>query len=292
MMNSTMHHPIGQIEPNDFPPLLREIPDAPVSLYIRGALPDESRVPLAVIGSRRMSAYGKRVCEQLVEGLRGYPIAIISGLALGLDSVAHESALKAGLPTVAVLPSGLGEGVIYPASHRALAGRILEAGGALLSEYEEGAKPQEWSFAARNRIVAGLSRAVLVIEAAERSGTSITTRLALDYNRDVLAVPHPLGSDTGAGTNALIRAGATLVRSPGDILEALGFSIDEQGPTEAPTDLSPDELIVYEVLENPCERGDLAERCNLPVPRVNVALSMLIIKDIVREEMGKIVRAQ
>lgn len=285
-----MHHPIGQIEPGDFPSLLREIPDTPTTLYVRGTLPKESFVPLAVIGSRRMSAYGKRVCEQLVEGLSGYPVAIISGLALGLDSVAHESALKVGLPTVAVLPSGLGESVLYPASHRPLAQKILQSGGALVSEYEENAKPKEWSFAARNRIVAGLSRAVLVIEAAERSGTSITTRLALDYNRDVLAVPHPIGSESGAGTNALIRGGATLVRSSHDVLEALGFSIDDKG-RDAPQDLSPDELLVYEALAHPCERGDLAERCGVPAQRVNVALSMLIIKDMVREEMGKIVRS-
>lgn len=284
-----MHSPIRQITPEAFPFLLTEIPDCPKTLYIQGNLPDPELIPLAVIGSRRMSAYGKRVCEQLVEGLRGYPIVIVSGLALGLDSVAHEAALKVGIPTVAVLPSGLGRGVIYPAIHRELAKRIVEKGGALISEYEENEKPREWSFSARNRIVAGMSQAVLVIEAAERSGTSITTRLALDYNRDVLAVPHPLQSETGAGTNTLIRGGATLIRSCADILEALNI----EAQTEVTMDvaaLSPDEKIIFECLYEPCERGDIPTRANLPAQRVNVALSMLIIKGILREEMGKVVR--
>jgi len=285
-----MHPPMRQIGTHEFPALLREIPDAPKSLYIQGSLPDEDLICLSVIGSRRMSAYGKRVCEQLIEGLAGYPIAIVSGLALGLDSVAHESALKASLPTIAVLPSGLGESVIYPATHRPLAKRILESGGALISEYGASEKPREWSFAARNRIVAGLSRATLVIEAAERSGTSITTRLALDYNRDVLAVPHPIGSESGLGTNSLIRSGATLIRSTKDILEALGLEQNHATDTYILNDLGEDEKILYHALTQSLERSDLFDRTGLPAQRVNVALSMLIIKGIVREEMGKIVR--
>lgn len=285
-----MSQGIRQIVRADFPPLLQEIPDCPHTLYIRGVLPNPTYIALGVIGSRRMSAYGKRVCEQLVEGLRGYPIAIISGLALGLDSVAHEAALRAGLPTVAVLPSGLGDTAIYPASHRPLAQKILQAGGALISEYKPEDKPREYSFAARNRIVAGLSKAVLVIEAAERSGTSITTRLALDYNREVLAVPHPLGSETGSGTNTLIRGGATLIRSTEDILEALGFATQTDEHKHLVHDLSPDEQTLYTLLSEPQERGMLAELSHMPAQRVNVALSMLNIKGIIKEELGKIVR--
>ncbi len=285
-----MQHEMRQIGPDAFPALLRQIPDAPKSLYIRGSWPTDEYIPLAVIGSRKMSAYGKRICEQLIAGLGGYPISIISGLALGIDSVAHEAALKAGLPTVAVLPSGLGDDTIYPSSHRGLAGRILDAGGALVSEYKEHDRPQEWSFAARNRIEAGLARAVLVIEAAERSGTSITTRLALDYNREVLAVPHPLGSETGAGTNSLIHMGAVLMRSPEDILEALGIQAEGIEHKVNTDDFSPDEKIVYEAMTEARERGVLQEETGLSQQQLNVAISLLVIKGAIREELGKLVR--
>lgn len=274
---------------DEFPPLLREIPDAPRHLYIRGEFPSEAHVPLAVVGSRKYSTYGKRMCEQLVASLAGYPVAIISGLALGLDSIAHEAALKAGLPTVAVMPSGLDDTALYPASHRPLARRILEKGGALISEYEPEARPARWTFLARNRIMAGLSRTTLLIEAAEKSGTLVTARLALDYNREVLAVPHPVGSETGAGTNTFIRLGATLVRSGADILEALDIRMEEASP-QMRLDLSDDEREVYEALYEPCERGELSGRCALPQQRVNVALSMLLIKGAVREELGKVLR--
>lgn len=274
---------------DDFPPLLREVPDAPARLYLRGALPEEEYVPLAVVGSRRMSAYGKRMCERLVMELRGYPVAIISGLAIGLDSVAHETALAAGLPTVAVMPSGLADAVLYPARNQPLARRILAAGGALLSEYGPAERPARWTFLARNRIMAGLAKAALLIEASEKSGTLVTARLALDYNREVLAVPHPLESETGAGGNALIRSGATLVRSGADILEALGIRVEEASP-QLRLDLSEDEERVYHALSEARERGELAQLCAMPQQRLNVALSLLLIKGAVRETLGKIAR--
>lgn len=273
----------------DFPERLREIPDAPRSLYVRGEMPHPDLVPLVVVGSRRMSAYGKRVCEDIVGSLTGYPIAIISGLAIGLDSVAHEAALSAGLHTVAVMPSGLDDSALYPARHKPLAHAILRAGGALISEYEPTEHPARWTFLARNRIMAGLARATLLIEAAERSGTLVTARLALDYNREVLVVPHSLGSETGAGCNALIRQGATLVRSGADVLEALGIR-SKEAPLPLRLDLSEDEQEVYDALRENCERGELHSRCALPQQRINVALSMLLIKGAVREELGKIMR--
>lgn len=275
--------------PAEFPELLRELPDAPTSLYVRGTLPIPDLVPLAVVGSRRMSGYGRKVCEKLVTELRGYPVSIISGLAIGLDSVAHEAALAVGLHTVAVMPSGLDDHVLYPARHRPLAQAILKSGGALVSEYAPTAAPARWTFLARNRIMAGLSKATLLIEAAERSGTLVTARLALDYNREVLVVPHPLGSETGAGGNALLRAGATLVRSGEDILEALGITVEEV-PAQVTLDLSEDERLVYDALSETRERGELTLVVQLPQQRINVALSMLLIKGLVHETLGKIAR--
>lgn len=274
---------------DDFPPALREIPDAPKRLYIRGNWPSSDYALLAVVGSRRYSAYGKHICERLIGELASYKVAIVSGLALGIDSIAHEAALASRLPTIAVLPSGLSDKSIYPAQHQPLAQKILSAGGALVSEYEPEARPALYTFPARNRIMAGVSQATLLIEAAERSGTLITARLALDYNREVLAVPHPLQSETGAGGNLYIRLGATLVRSGTDILEALGIAANLIEKPIAP-DLVGDEKEVYDALSESCDRGELSLRCGMSQQRINVALSLLLIKGIVRETLGKIAR--
>jgi DNA processing protein len=212
---------IRALAPDEFPPLLREIPDPPEHLYLRGTFPSPDEYAyLCVVGSRNGSYYGLRTCLSLIAGLAGIPVAIVSGLALGIDAQAHEAALQAGLPTVAVLPSGLGDSTIYPSTNRNLALRILRAGGALVSEYESGFQAARWTFSARNRVMADLSRATLIVEAGEQSGTLITARLALDYNREVLVVPHPIDSRHGAGSNRLIREGALLVRSSDDILDA------------------------------------------------------------------------
>lgn len=285
-----MHRSFRQISGSELPPRLREIPDCPKSLYIEGILPDKETIYLAVVGSRKMSAYGRRVCEQLVSGLRGAPIAIVSGLALGIDSVAHEAALAAGIPTIAVLPSGLAPSVLYPAAHRNLARRIVERGGALVSEYAPEEKPRHWTFLARNRIVAGLSFATLVIEAPERSGALVTARLALEYNREVLAVPHPIESETGAGTNALIRRGATLIRSSLDILDSLNLVSDAPTSTLPLIELTEDERLLYEALAHAKERGELQEETGLSQQQLNVAISLLVIKGAIKEELGKLVR--
>lgn len=285
-----MHRSFRQMKLQSLPAPLQEIPDPPKLLYIEGELPPKTDTYLAVVGSRKMSAYGKRVCQQLVAGLRGSPIAVVSGLALGIDSVAHESALEAGLKTVAVLPSGLAESAIYPSVHRSLAHRIVQAGGALISEYAPEEKPRHWTFLERNRIVAGLCRATLVIEAPERSGALVTAKLALEYNRDVFAVPHPIESETGAGTNALIRRGAVLIRSSADILDSLNLIPQTFVQTLPLADLSPDELLVYEALSEARDRGELQEITELPQQKLNVAISLLSIKGVIIEELGKLLR--
>jgi DNA processing protein len=193
---------------------LFETPDCPKQLYIKGTLPAmtaNTRI-LTVVGSRKYTSYGKEVCQKLIEGLRGTDTIVVSGLALGIDGIAHRAALDAGLRTIAVLGNGLSEKVLYPKSHLNLAREIVESGGALISEYEPDMEARPYTFPARNRICVGLSHAVLVIEAEEKSGTLITSKLATDYNRDVLTVPGNIFSDSAKGPHMLIRLGAPLSR--------------------------------------------------------------------------------
>ena len=289
-----MQFPIRQLRPEERPPLLAELPPSlrPAHLYMRGALPGPGTAFLCVVGSRATSMYGRRVTQQLIAGLARYPVAIVSGLALGIDAEAHKAALDAGLPTVAVLPSSLDDASIYPATNQALAQRILERGGALISEYAQPHKPAVYDFPKRNRIVAGMSRAALIAEAGEKSGTLITARLALDYNREVLAVPHELWKETGAGANRLIREGATLVRDADDILQALGFKVaDAPEQMTLPADLTAPEAAVLGALGEAREKDALIEAAGLSAQDANIALSSLLLRGLIIERLGRIERA-
>lgn len=285
-----MTFPIRQLLPEDFPELLREIPDMPNALYARGRMPPRDYKMLCVVGSRAATPYGKRACAKLIAGLAGQPVAIVSGMALGIDSEAHRAALDAGLPTVAVLPSSCDDESLYPSLNKPLAQRILEQGGALVSESRGPYKPMRHDFAKRNRIGAGMSLATLIVEAEEKSGTLITARLALDYNREVLAVPHELGRETGAGSNRLIREGATLVRESGDLLQALGIA---QAPKQIalPADLSEAETRVLYALTEPLVKDEILERAGISAQDANIALSLLLIRGLITERLGKIERA-
>jgi DNA processing protein len=243
---------------------------------------------LAVVGSRKYTTYGKEVCERLISGLHGYPITIVSGLAIGMDSIAHHAALKAGLQTIAVPGSGLSEPVLYPASNRQLAHTIVENGGGLLSKYEPDFKATIWSFPQRNRIMAGLSQAVLVVEAGIKSGTLITSKLATEYNRDVLTVPGSIFSSNSEGPHMLIRLGATPITSPKDLLEALGFKTDEVKPELNTSDCSPEELRVIKLLSEPLERNELIHALDMNISEANILLSLMEIKGLIKESMGKV----
>ena len=286
-----MTFPIRQLAFDDFPELLREIPDAPKRLYYRGQLPPRDYKMLCVVGSRATTPYGKRMCAKLIAGLAGQPVAIISGMALGIDSEAHNTALDVGLPTVAVLPSSCDDKSLYPSTNKALAQRILARGGALVSETKGPYKAMLHDFAKRNRIGAGMSTATLIIEAGEKSGTLITARLALDYNREVLAVPHEIGRETGAGVNKLIREGATLVQSSEDILQALGLKAEEQAQGILPTDLTEPEAQILKILTEALVKDEVIERAELTAQDANVALSSLQIRGLIVERLGKIERA-
>ena len=284
-----MQLPIRQLTRKEFPELLQEIPDAPKYLFMRGELPPQNLLMLCVVGSRATTLYGRRVCSSLISGLARYPVAIVSGLALGIDAQAHISALDSGLPTVAVLPSSTDEGSIYPASNRALAKRILARGGALISEQKGPWKAHIHDFPARNRLMAGMSKVTLIVEAGEKSGTLITARLALDYNREVLGIPHELGRETGKGVNLLLRQGATLVRNSEDIVEALGLAAAPKQHT-LPSDLTSVESALLEALTEPCHKDDLIERTELSAQDANIALSSLLIRGLIAERLGKIER--
>jgi DNA processing protein len=205
-----------------WPKKLFEIPQPPKQLYIRGELP-KNQFTLCVVGSRKHSSYGKEICEHLISGLKGYPITIVSGLAYGIDTLAHKSAIEAGLKTVAVPGSGISDGSMYPKTNLKLAKKIIKSGGCILSEFDPDLKATSWSFPKRNRIMAGLSDAVLVIEAEEKSGTLITSRLATDYNREVLTIPGSIFSSNSKGPHMLIRLGATPITCVEDILEVFGL---------------------------------------------------------------------
>lgn len=281
---------IKTFNPDSFPKRLREITDPPEKLYMEGTLPPEEHKWLCVVGSRKYSSYGKEVCEKLIEGLRGYPVVIVSGLALGIDALAHRAALAVKLPCVAIPGSGLDRAVLYPSTNRRLADEIVRVGGALLSEFEPDFAATAWSFPQRNRIMAGLSDAVLVIEAEQRSGTLITSRLATEYNRDVLTVPGSIFSSSSSGPHMLIKLGATPITSSDDLLTALGFqpATGDQRPTTSYDDCSAEEKKIIELLKEPLPRDTIIEQLGLPISRANALLSMLELKGHIKESLGEI----
>jgi DNA processing protein len=279
-----MDSALSRLAPEQFPPLLREIPDAPAQLYVRGSLPSRELKWLAVVGSRSLTPYGRQVITHLIGGLRGYSVAIISGLAYGADAEAHKAALDAGLPTVAIPGSGLDWDVLYPRAHVSLAREILEHGGALLSEFEPDFKATDYSFPQRNRIMAGLSHATLVIEAKEKSGSLITARLATEYNRELLVVPGSIFSAESKGTHQFLRLGATPVTSPEDILQTLGIASNERVAHR--NDLSEDERRVIGLLASARPREELIEALGPDVSATNILLSTMEIKGLIVEELG------
>lgn len=215
-----------------FPVLLQEIPNPPALLYMRGNWTGWNETPcVAIVGSRDYSPYGKQVAEELSRELARAGVAIISGLAFGIDSLAHEGALTAEMPTGAILGGGIDDASIAPQSHLRLAQQILQT-GSLLSEYPPGTTPGAGTFPARNRIIAGMTLGTIVIEAKEGSGSLITARLALDFNREVFAVPGSIFSPLSIGTNTLLKEGAKLVTGVQDILNELNLE-DLQQPKAA-----------------------------------------------------------
>ncbi len=272
----------------DFPELLKQIPDKaiPSKLYYRGNIsllePTNSTGDcdikfLCVVGSRRHTQYGRELVEKLIAPLKDYNIVVISGLAYGIDTIAHQIALENGIPTIAIPGSGINSDSIYPKAHRGIAEEIVREGGLLISEFEPDSTPQPWYFPQRNRIMAGLAHAVLIIEAADRSGTLITAKLALDYNRSILAVPGSVFSPHSEGTNALIRDGAEVVLSHEDILRSLGIDIISE------TNLSDIEKQFISLVDGNISTSQIGEKLNISATQASTVCSYLCLKGILKE---------
>ncbi len=216
--------PIRQITNKslEYPTLLKEIAYPPQRLWLKGAKLNPTEKYLTVVGSRKPTRYGIKIVNQLVQELAASGIAIVSGLAIGIDGLAHKAALDAGGKTIAIMASGIDQ--IYPVTNLNLAQRILLNGGTIITEYEQGMPPLKQNFIARNRIQSGISEAVLIVECAAKSGTLITAQFALEQNRLVLAVPGAIDNPMSAGPNNLIKQGAVPVTSAADVLEALGMN--------------------------------------------------------------------
>ncbi|OGI60494.1 DNA protecting protein DprA [Candidatus Nomurabacteria bacterium RIFCSPHIGHO2_01_FULL_37_25] len=281
---------IKKLPKSKFPSALLEIPEPPENLWIIGELPKEDLIYLCIVGSRKFTSYGKEACEKIITGLKGYPIVIVSGFAMGIDTIAHKKAMQVGLKTIVFPGSGLSAEAMYPKTNVRLMNEIVENGGCLISEFEPDFKATQWSFPMRNRLMAGISKATLIIEAEERSGTLITARLTTEYNRDLLVVPGSIFSSSSKGTNRLLHQGATPVVCAEDVLEALGFEQekDEEKQKKLFQDLSPEEKKIVELLREPIPRDDLIRVMKLPIPTANALLSVMEIKGLVKEELGEI----
>lgn len=263
-----------------FPEVLRHIPSPPKELFVRGNIaPLLGKMRLAVVGARKVTPYGRGITLELIKEVAGQGIVIISGLAFGVDAVAHQAALETGSQTIAVLPCGLDKP--YPAANRRLAEQILDRGGVLVSEYPDGTPPLRQHFIARNRLVSGLSNGVIIIEAAEKSGTLHTAKFALDQGKTVMAVPGNITSELSKGTNRLIRTGATPITSAADILEALGgrqaLAAREVVPANA------EEAAIIEPLKQGITDGaELQTASSLDPATFNQTLTMLEITGKIR----------
>ncbi|MBI2627815.1 MAG: DNA-protecting protein DprA [Candidatus Niyogibacteria bacterium] len=263
-----------------FPPLLKEIPDPPLQIYLKGRIPDPKKKAVAIVGTRKATGYGLKTARELARDLASQGIIIVSGLALGIDAEAHKGALEAGGLTLAVLGSGINQ--IYPATNQPLAKKIIDQGGTLISEFEPDHPPEKWTFPQRNRIVAGLCQMTVVVEAPERSGALITAYLALEYNREVGAIPGEITSVNSRGTNELIKKGAALVKNADDVLEVLGLN-----PKKEKFDkLDKMEKIILECLQKPKNKDELLMETQLPADLLNQKLSLLELKGVISNSEG------
>ena len=262
----------------DYPTSLVGLPDRPDALFIRGLVPEGPAV--AVVGSRRVTAYGRRWTTTLAGAIARTGVPIVSGLAKGVDGIAHQAALDAEAPTVAVLGCGIDRW--YPATHARLGNEILEAGGAIVSEYAPGIPPARYRFPLRNRIVSGLADAVIVTEAAVRSGALITARVALEQGREVLALPGDLDRATSEGTNRLIADGAVPVTSVEDAVEAVGRILGMA------VEMSPEHPL-SELLGTGSELDDLPSQLDLSAPEALALVGRWELEGLVRMEGGRVV---
>ncbi|MFA5820501.1 MAG: DNA-processing protein DprA [Candidatus Gracilibacteria bacterium] len=277
-----------------YPQKLKQIYNPPRQLFYRGNLDVLSKTAISIVGTRQFSEYGEEITNQIVSDFRGLDVVIVSGLAKGIDSIAHRAALANDLPTIAVLGSGINN--VYPPENLALASEI-EKSGLILSEYPDTTPPASFHFPQRNRIVSGLSIATVVVEAKEKSGAFITAKLALEQGREVFTVPGDFYRETSRGPLKLLQEGVAYPISSGrDILEVLkmqpAFDFTQSKPYENLFQLSPDETAILSALHklSGSTFSTLSKKVPLPMPRILATLSMLEIKDLIKFHDGKYFR--
>ncbi|HTW96447.1 MAG TPA: DNA-processing protein DprA [Candidatus Methylomirabilis sp.] len=277
------------LEEDEYPALLKEIFYPPFLLYYKGDFSLINKKCLAVVGARKCTYYGQQVIEKIIPPLVKNNLVIVSGLAVGIDSLAQLETLKVGGKTIAILGSGINQNSIYPAQNLTLAENIIEAGGAIVSEFSPGTPPLKQNFPQRNRIIAGLAQATLVVEANEKSGSLITARFALEEGREVMAVPGNIFSPASSGPNNLIKSGAKPIFSAEDILESFGF-FPEKNLENDKRDLSQFNLVEQKILAKlscePLELDELIRTTELDTKIINSTLTILEIKKAVKNIGG------
>ncbi len=275
----------------DFPEALQEIPKAPEELFLLGEIP-KAEIYLGIVGTRKNSHYGEEVTEKIIEELSFLlkeQLVTVSGLAYGIDTIVHRTSLKNNIRTIAVPGSGLDSKVLYPKENQKLAEEIIKKQGALISEFDWEQPPAPYTFPQRNRIIAGLSRGILVIEAPEKSGALITANFALEFNREVFAVPGPIFSENSKGTNKLIKEGAIPVTRGQDILEAWGVDFEKNQDSKE-INLEGLEDQIWQKLTEPLEKDRLIQELKMPSQEILPALAFMEIKGLIKNSNGKIYR--
>lgn len=267
---------------DDYPENLRQVPLSPPVIFVQGELVEEDRLAVALVGTRQASAYGREVARGLASELAHNGVTVVSGLALGIDATAHEAAIEAGGRTLAVLGSGVDQ--IYPAKNRKMALAMIQQ-GALISEYPLGTRPEASNFPPRNRIISGLSLAIVVVEAGQRSGALITAKFAAEQGRDVFAVPGSILQPSSAGCNALIQDGALPLLSINDLLEQLHLeraAVQREARQTIAAD--PTERLLLEHLSSePVHLDDIVRLASMPAAQVSGLLAMMELKGLVRQ---------
>lgn len=265
---------------NNYPPLLKEIHDPPYCLFVRGEInPDDFF--LGVVGTRKYSKYGKQITNKIVKKLAKAGITIVSGLAYGIDSFAHKATLEASGKTIAVLGGGNNDKHVYPAKHKGLAKNIANSNGAVITEYAPGTQPTRYTFPKRNRIIAGICKGVIVMEAGENSGSLITSDCALNENREVFTVPHNITSKNGVGPNELIKQGAVPITSAQDVLDHFHLEFEPEDHEIEP-DSKEERKILKELSEEPTHIDKIIKNTELNSDTVNSTISMMEIKGMIK----------
>jgi len=265
----------------EYPNLLKEIASPPQRLWLKGAKLNNNEKRLTVVGTRKPTLYGQRVVAKLIQEVAAAGVTIVSGLAIGIDGMAHKAALDAGGKTIAILAGGLDN--IYPASNRGLAERIIQNNGTLISEYAPGEESFKQNFVARNRIQSGISEAVLIVECTEKSGTLITAQFALDQNRNIMAIPGNIDNIQSSGTNNLIKQGAIPVTSAQDILEVLGVNQKASKLQQYKAQNTAEEKILNLIRNGTYSSEDIHLKSELNIVEFNSTLTMLEIKGVVEQ---------